>query len=306
MASAPADQKIASEDWLLLVILSVLWGGSFLFVGIAVKELPTILIVLARVVLAAIVLLPLHFLLQGKLPSDRQSWIGFAVMSLTNNVIPFMAIVYGQHFITAGLASVINATTPLFAAAVMAMARVETLTARKIAGLFLGLLGVIVLRGVGIADLNQETIGILSCLLAALSYGVGALWAKKRMMNVAPLTSSTCQLLCSTGYMIVLAMVFAEPARLLSASPQALGAVSGLAVLSTALAYLLFFKIITRSGPLAANLVTMLIPVSAIAMGYLWLGERITTQEALGAIIICVALVIFDGRLFKVLGLARA
>ncbi|MCA0432550.1 MAG: DMT family transporter [Proteobacteria bacterium] len=302
----PTQPKdIVREDWVLLVVLSILWGGSFIFIGVAVKELPALLIVLARVVLAAAILLPLHFWLQGPLPRDRRSWTSFFVMSLTNNVIPFTAIVYGQHFITAGLASVINATTPLFAAVVMATAGVEGLTRRKSVGLFLGIAGVVVLRGVGFADLGQETIGILSCLLASASYGFGALWAKKRLTGIPAVTSATGQLLCSSLTVAILALLFAEPSQFLAVSSHAWLAILGLAILSTAVAYLLFFKIITRSGPMAANLVTMLIPVSAIAMGAAYLGERITANEVLGAVLIGFALLIIDGQLLRKFGLIR-
>ncbi len=306
MAEAVQPEKnIVREDWILLLILSVLWGGSFIFIGIAVKELPAILIVLARVLVASAILLPLHYWLQGPLPRDGRSWVSFFVMSLTNNIIPFLAIVYGQHFITAGLASVINATTPLFAAVFMAAVGAEPLTGRKSFGLLLGLAGVGILRGLGFADLSNETLGVLFCLLASASYGLGALWAKKRLTGIAPMTSATGQLLCSSLVMVIVASVLSEPARLLTVSGTTWGALLGLSVLATAVAYLLFFKIITRSGPLAANLVTMLIPVSAIAMGAIFLHESIALNEVIGAVLIGVALLVIDGQLLRKIGLLR-
>lgn len=308
MSQAPASQDRVSQqpsaapavvnaDWLLLVLLSLVWGASFIFIGIAVKELPTPLIVFVRVGLAALILLPVHWFWQGALPSDARSWISFAGVSLTNNIIPFSLITYGQHTITASLASVLNATTPFFGLLVMALAGAEALTGRKIAALLLGLAGVAVLRGVNFTDLNQETLGILACLAASLSYGVGSLWQKKRLMGVPPVTTATCQLVCSTLVMAAISFAISSPSQLAGVSGSAWIALILLAAISTSFAYLLFFKIISRSGPMAANLVTMMIPISAIVMAALWLGERITTQEVAGALIIGLGLVVYDGRL---------
>ncbi len=290
-----------SQSWILLLILSVLWGASFLFIGIAVKELSSLLIVLARVGVAAAILIPIHLFFQGSLPRDTKTWIAGGGMSIMNNVIPFALIVYGQHFITAGLASVINATTPLFGAIALAVASIEALTPRRVFGLLLGVAGVVVLRGVAQVDFGAQTVGILCVLLASMSYGVSSVWAKTKLVGIPPLTTATCQLIISTLIMIVLASVFDTPARLLQASNSAWLAILGLASLSTALAYLLFFRIIQRSGPSLVLLVTMLIPVSAILMGYLVLGEVVSTRETLGAAIIGLALLVIDGRILNLL-----
>lgn len=302
----PHAPAVVSADWLLLVLLSLVWGASFIFVGIAVKELPTLLIVLVRVGLAALILLPVHWLWLGALPTDVRSWMSFAGVSLTNNIIPFTLIVYGQHTISASLASVLNATTPFFGLLVMALAGLEGLTGRKVMALLLGLMGVAVLRGVDVSDFNQETVGILACLGASLSYGVGSLWQKKRVMDVPPITSATGQLVCSTVFMAALALAFSAPQQLLGASAATWTALILLAALSTSVAYLLFFKIITRSGPTAANLVTMMIPVSAIIMAALWLGERIALQEVAGALMIGLGLIVYDGRLLDRLKIRTA
>jgi drug/metabolite transporter (DMT)-like permease len=301
-----ASPAIVNADWLLLILLSLIWGGSYIFIGIAVKELPTLLIVFVRVALATAILLPVHWLWQGALPTDARSWVSFAGLSLTNNIIPFTLIVYGQHSITASLASVLNATTPFFGLLVLSIAGAEVLTGRKIISLLLGLLGVAVLRGVNFTDLNQETIGILACLGASLSYGMGSLWQKKRVMGTPPVTAATGQLICSTIIMGVLSFALSTPLQLASTSGSTWLALILLAAVSTSFAYLLFFKIITRSGPMAANLVTMMIPVSAIIMAALWLGERITAQEVGGALLIGLGLLVYDGRLFTRLGFRTA
>jgi drug/metabolite transporter (DMT)-like permease len=296
---------IDSQSIYLLIILSILWGGSFMFVGIAVKELPSLLIVFIRVAIAAAVLLPVHLALRGGLPRDANSWITVGGMSLLNNVIPFSAIVYGQHHITAGLAAVLNATTPLFGAIAMSLAGVEGLTMRKTVGLLLGLLGVTILRGMNATALNAETLGIMAVLLASASYGMSSLWAKRRLGAMPPLTSATCQLLVSTLVMGLLVLIFDNPARLAVVTPKTWFALCGLAVLSTSLAYLIFFRIIARAGPSVVLLVTMIIPVSAMLMGHYALGENFATQEVIGALVIGIALLVIDGRIFSLLSARR-
>jgi drug/metabolite transporter (DMT)-like permease len=291
-----ATPSISNESWLLLILLSILWGGSFLFIGIAVKELPSLLIVFVRVAIAAAVLLPVHWLLQGALPRDAKTWIAVGGMSIVNNVIPFSLIVYGQHSITSGLASVINASTPFFGAVFMAVAAIETLRKSKIAGLVIGLVGVMVLRGVSLTDFNQESLGILAVLAASASYGVSSLWAKKRLGGVPPVTSATCQLMCSSIVMALLVAVFSDYTLLGQASFKTWAALAGLAVFSTSIAYLLFFRIIATAGPSVVLLVTMLIPVPAIIMGSVFLGEVIVPREIAGAALIALGLLVIDGR----------
>jgi drug/metabolite transporter (DMT)-like permease len=294
-----AHTHIHLADWGLLLFLSVLWGGSFLFVGIAVKDVSPLLIVMARVVIAAAVLLPIHWLLIGPLPRDRTAWTAIAGMSLFNNIIPFLLIVNGQTMIASGLASVINATTPLFGVAILAAAGSEPLVLRKVAGILLGVAGVAVLKGGTLLGAGAQSVGILLCLGAAMSYGLGSLWAKLTLKGTAPLSMATGQLLLSSAIMLVLAFIFDEPRQLLAASPASWLALLGLAILATSLAYIVFFRVIARSGPANVLLVTMMIPVSAIALGVSVLGETLEVREVLGAAIILLALLLIDGRLLK-------
>lgn len=298
-----ADNRIDAQSWVLLLILSVIWGGSFLFIAVAVKELPALLIVLARVGIAAAILLPIHFVVQGRLPRDLKTWVACGGMSIMNNVIPFTAISWGQHHITGGLASVINATTPMFAALFMAMAGLEGITPRKAIALGLGLVGVLVLKGGGFGDLGAQTLGILAVVLASACYGLSAPWSKVRLVGIPPLTTATLQLTMSSIIMAVIVLLFAEPAQYAAASGKTWISLILLAAVSTSIAYLLFFRIIARAGPSFVSLVTMIIPVSAILMGYLLLGERLTINEVLGAFIIGLALVIIDGRMLRYVGI---
>lgn len=297
MTSSP--KQIDTGSWILLLILSVLWGGSFLFAGLAVKELPPLLIVAARVVIASMALLPVHLLLLGALPKSALTWRNYLVMSLLNNIIPFTCIVVGQTMIASGLASVINATTPLFTVLILASFREERLTGRRTAGLLFGILGVATVKGSEIVTFGQQSTGILLCLLAAASYGFAGLWAKRKLTGTPAITSATCQLICSSFVMIPIVTAFSSPSSLLAASTEVLSAVIALAVLSTAVAYIVFFSIVQRAGASAVMLVTMLIPVSAIIMGYLFLHETLAPREILGALIVGIALLVIDGRLFR-------
>jgi len=306
MINSKTDTAIDGQSWALLVLLSVIWGGSFMFVGIAVKELPALLIVFARVGLAALILIPVHLLVQGRLPRDLKSWVACGGMSILNNVLPFTAISWGQHYIGSGLASVINATTPMFAGLFMALFGLEALTLRKGLALVLGMVGVVVLKGGNFGDLGAQSLGIFAVAFASLCYGISTVWSKKWLGGLAPLTIATCQLTVSGAVMGVLAFAFAEPSQYFRVSSATWQALLAIAVLSTAVAYLIFFRIIQRAGPSFVALVTMLVPLSAILLGIAVLGESLSSKELLGAAIILLALVIIDGRALKKFGLAMA
>jgi drug/metabolite transporter (DMT)-like permease len=290
-------KSIDQKDWKLLAILSVLWGGSFFFTGVAVRELPPFTIVLARVGLAALLLVPIHWIKLGRLPSSFVSWRAFFMMALLNNVIPFSLFVFGQREITSGLASVLNAATPLFTVLVMALFGEEKLIYRRVLGVLLGLVGVGILRAqtpLTLAD--AHTLGIVLCLGGALSYGFAGLWGRRHLSGVPPLTAATCQLLCSTVVVGALAAINERPWVLAPPSPATIWSLVGFACLSTALAYIIFFQILVRSGASNVMLVTLLIPVTSNLLGYFVLGEVITSREVVGGAVIASSLLLIDGR----------
>jgi drug/metabolite transporter (DMT)-like permease len=295
--SAKAAIDMHPHDWLLLVFLSILWGGSFFFVGVALRDLPPTTIVLARVGLGALMLLPLVRILGGALPKRVVDWLPYAGMGLLNNVIPFSLMATGQTYITSGMASVLNATTPLFTVLVLAGFGEERLIARRVAGVVVGLVGVIILRQPGPAS-SHQLVGILLCLSAALSYGFSGLWARRKLAGVPPVTSAACQLVCSSVMMAVITSAVDRPWRLPMPSLATWFSLIGLAALSTALAYVVFFRILTRSGATNVMLVTLLIPVTAILLGWLVLAEPLAPREIAGALVIGSALIVIDGRAF--------
>jgi drug/metabolite transporter (DMT)-like permease len=292
----PNDRRIDARDWSLLCMLSILWGGSFFFNGAALRELPPLTLVFLRVALGAAILLPLLRMQGIGFPIGATGWRPFVAIGLLNNAIPFSLIVLGQTFIPSGLASILNATTPLFTVIVMAMAGEETLQMRRVAGVALGVVGVVVLRGWGAETMSGHGLGILLCLGGALSYGFAALAARRLLKDSPPLGTATFQLMASTVMMAIIAGAVEQPWRLPMPSITTWLAVLGLAGLSTALAYIVFFQILRRSGATNVMLVTLLIPVTAILLGWLVLGEPISMREIAGAIVIGSALLVIDGR----------
>jgi len=287
------------QDWGLLILLSVLWGGAYFFAGVAVKELPPLTVVLARVSLAAVALLPLFWYFGHALPRSLSGWLPFLGMGLLNNVLPFGFIFAGQTQITVGLSSIINAMTPLFTVVVMASFQEERLTAYRIIGVFLGVVGVAVLRGFDGPIDGTQALGIALCLVAALSYGFAALWGRKFLAGVPPIKSATCQLICSTLIMIVVVSFIDQPWTLATPSRGAIFALVMLAVFGTALAYIVFFKILVRAGASNVMLVTLLIPITALFLGSVFLGEPIQSKEIIGAFIIGAGLLFIDGRVIN-------
>jgi drug/metabolite transporter (DMT)-like permease len=288
-------------EWGLLLFLSVLWGGSFFFSKVALTELPPFTVVFARVTLAAATL-ALYLVLTGRgLPRGRV-WLSFLGMGLLNNIIPFSLIFWGQTAIASGLASILNATTPIFTILVAQFLTTdERLTAGKFAGVVLGLAGVAVLMGGGVVATDTPALlGMAACLGAALSYGfAGAFGRRFRRLGVPPASVAFGQTAASTLMMAPIAALADAPWTLPMPSAVTIGALLGLAVLSTALAYIVFFRILSSGGATNASLVTLLIPVSAILLGSLVLGERLAANHFAGMALIALGLVAIDGRLAR-------
>ncbi len=210
----PSDGRIDARDWSLLALLSVLWGGSFFFNGVVLRELPPFTVVFLRVAIAAVILLPGLWIYRLAFPRGLSGWKPFFAVALFNNVLPFSLIVTGQTHIPSGLASILNATTPLFTVAVMAAAGEERLSVRRVAGVIAGLIGVMILHGEGLGLASGEGLGILLCLAGAFSYGVSALIARRHLIDTPPLATATFQMLASVLMMTVVAAGTIDRARL--------------------------------------------------------------------------------------------
>lgn len=292
-----APLKMGPVEWGMLLLLAALWGGSFLFNGIAVRELPTLTIVALRVGLAAIVLWGIVIVLKRHLPTQPQVWLAFLGMGLLNNVIPFCLIVWGQHTITSGLASILNATTPLCTVAVAGFfLRDEPITKRKLIGLLIGFSGVIVMIGpTALAGVARDEWAALACLGAALSYACASVFGRRfQRFGVDPIVVATGQVTASFLILAPFAVIFHGP--LVTPHLATIGAILGLAVFSTALAYMLFFHILARAGATNISLVTFLVPVFAITLGAMVLQEQIQSVQLVGMAMIGMGLVAINGQ----------
>lgn len=307
-ASRPAPTtctafSMGSVEWAMLLLLSVLWGGSFFFVGVAVRDLPTLTIVVLRVGLATLVLWGVIAVLRRPLPRNPHAWIASLGMGVLNNVIPFGLIVWGQQTIASGLASILNATTPLFTVAVAGLLLSdERINGRKLMGVAAGFTGVVVMIGPGaLSGLGTDGLAQIACLGGALSYAFAGVFGRRfKRLGADPIVVAAGQVTGSTLVLAPLALVIDRPWALSMPSPSTWAAIVGLAVLSTALAYILYFQILQRAGATNLLLVTFLIPVSAIALGVLVLGERLSGPEIAGMALIGAGLLAIDGRVLNI------
>ncbi len=298
-----ASPRLAAQDWALLLALSLLWGASYFFSKIAVGTLPPLTVVGARVMLAAVTLLAVCRIAGVPMPAER--WRDFLGMGAINNVLPFALIFWAQTEIASGLASILNATTPLITAVLAhALTRDEKLTSSKIIGIGLGIAGVAVLVGIEALDgLSGSLLPLLACLGAAVSYAFAGIFARRRLKGVPPLAAAAGQLSASSLMALPLLVLADRPWTLPLPDAGTLAALLGLALLSTALGYAIYFRILGRAGATNILLVTLMIPPSAILLGALFLGERLETHQVLGFAAIALGLAAIDGRPFG--GLAR-
>jgi drug/metabolite transporter (DMT)-like permease len=293
---------MGAGEWTMLVVLSVVWGGTFFFVAIAVAEVPPLTLVLARVALAAAALLIYLRLTGNRLPRDARSWLVLAVMGLGNNVIPFSLIFWSQTQISSGLASILNATAPLFAVLFAHwLTRDERLTPARIGGAFLGLCGVGTLMGPAALDgLGLAVLAQLASLTAAATYALMGIFIR-RFSTTAPAVSAAGQLLCSSIVMLPVAMIVDQPWTLPLPSAGTTAAIIALAVVSTAFGYLLFFRVLLAAGATNIMLVTFLIPVSALMLGVFVLGESFEIRHLAGMALIGLGLAAIDGRVLRLI-----
>ena len=294
------NQTMSTKDWSMLLLLSCLWGGSFFFIGVAVTELPPLTIVTLRVGLAAIILW-IFFLVSGQeIPKSLKLWRTFFVLGLLGNAIPFSLIVWGQTHITSGLASIINATTPLFTILIAGtLLSDERITGGKLIGVALGILGVAVLI-IGpsrMIEITSDTTAQLAVVGAAISYGFATVYGRRfKAMGISPLTTVIGQVTTATVILLPLALIVERPDQLSNPSIQVWLAVFSLAAFSTVLAYILFFRILSSAGATNVVLVTFLVPITASLLGWLVLDEQLYIEHFIGMVFIGLGLASIDGR----------
>ncbi|MGB3388273.1 MAG: DMT family transporter [Pseudaminobacter sp.] len=299
--SATATQRsMGARQWGQLFLLGAIWGGSFFFARVAVAEIDPFALVLFRVSIAAIAL---HIYLAWRGPSFRLALphIGsFFILALLNNVIPFSLIFLGQTEIGAGLAAVLNATTPFWTMLIAnAATSDEKFSANKIAGIMLGIAGTAVMIGPGLlANIGGPVWAKFALIGAALSYGLANVFGK-RFQQIPPAVVATGQMTAGTVIMIPVVLLLNVPLDVSGVSAPVLASVLALALLSTAFAYILFFNLLGSAGATNTSLVTLIVPASAILLGIAFLGERLDLFELCGFALIALGLVTVDGRILR-------
>ena len=298
----PKPLAMTGLVWLQLLLLGAIWGGSFFFARIAVQYMAPLTLVLFRVAIAA---LALHIYLGSRgirIWEYRHHAAGFAALGILNNVIPFSLLFLGQTVLGAGLASILNATTPIWTLIVATFLTVdEKITLRKLSGVLLGIAGLVVMIGPGVVTgFGGPLWAEFAVIGATISYAFAGVFAK-RFKGVPPTVTATGQLTASTLIMIPIVLLHDGMPDVTGLNATVWSAVVSLALLSTAFAYILFFSIVRAAGATNASLVTLIVPVSAILLGTIFLAERLTAPDYLGMMLIGFALLTIDGRLITAL-----
>ncbi len=283
---------------LLLLALATVWGGSFFFAEIALREVPPLTIALHRVFWAVPVLFLVVWWQGIKIPRSISAWICYLVMGALNNAIPFSLIFWGQVTIDSGLTSILNGTTAVFGAVVAgALLADEPLTARKIIGAIFGVFGVAVIMGLNaLTSFDLHNLAQLAILGAALSYAFAGVWGKRFLSRYPPVMNAFGMLVGGTVLMLPVA-IFTEGLPVLTLSTEVWASLIAVAIFSTAVAYLLYFEILVRAGSSNLMLVTLLIPPIAVGLSVTFLGEELEYEAWIGFGLIAVGLAVTDGRL---------
>ncbi len=303
-----ASRSMTPAQWLMLVLLSVLLGSSFFLTSIALTEVSPTIMVAARIGGAALFLNLLLPLMGFSLPRNAAVWGAFFGMGLLNNVIPFSLIVWGQTHVASGLAAILNATAPL-ATVVVAhfLTDDEKITKNRLAGVVIGLVGVAVMVGqVETGWDGFELLAQLAILGAALSFAFAGVFGRRfRRLGVAPMVTATGQVTASAVIILPVMLIGSMPWSIASLSPQVWAALAASAMISTGLAYVIYFRLLASAGATNLMLVNLLIPVSTILLGTTILGEQLDGWHYAGLLLIGCGLTVMDGRILTVIPRTR-
>lgn len=293
------------SDWGTLLVLAVIWGAAFLFIGVAVRHVPPLTYVWLRLAIAAAAMWAFLRWKGAALDLPRSAWGSILLLALLNNALPFTLFGWGQTHIASGLAAILNATTPIWGVVVAHLfTGDERMTPRKLAGVLLGFGGVALMIGPSLlSNLGSSALAQLACVAASLSYAVAAVWARRfRKQGLSPLTVTTGQLTAGAVLMLPLMLVVDRPWTMAMPPLSAWASIVALAVVCSAVGYVLYFRLIDHAGATNALLVTLLVPPVAILLGSLFLAEVLAPQDFAGLALIALGLAAIDGRLLNRLG----
>lgn len=298
-------------DWAILVALALIWGGAFFFISVAVKSVPPLTYVWLRLTIAAAGLWLFLWWTRDRIVLPPPVWGSILLLALLNNALPFALFGWGQTQIASGLAAILNATTPIWGVIVAhLLTDDERMTPLKVAGVALGFAGVATMIGPALlADMGSSALAQLACVTASLSYAVAAVWARRfKRMGLPPMSVATGQLTAGALVMLPIALAIDRPWLAPLPPASAVAAIAALALLCTAFAYVIYFRLIDSAGATNALLVTLLVPPTAILLGALFLGEMVAPRDFFGLTLIAIGLAAIDGRLLSLFRrrLARA
>lgn len=292
------------SDWLILAILAAIWGGAFFFIDVAVRHVQPLTYVCLRLTIAAAAMW-IYVRARGeRIDLPRSAWGSILLLALLNNALPFALFGWSQTHIASGLASILNATTPIWGVVVAHfLTNDERMVPRKIAGVLLGFGGVATMIGPSLlSNLGTSAVAQLACVSASLSYALAAVWARRfRRQGITPLSVTTGQLTAGVAIMLPLSILVDHPWTHGFPPASALAAITALALVCTAFGYVLYFRLIATSGATNALLVTLLVPPVAIVLGALFLNETLAPQDFVGLGLIAIGLAAIDGRLLRFL-----
>ena len=289
-------------DWLIMGILALIWGGAFFFIGVAVRHVPPLTYVWLRLTIAAAGMWGFVLFKRQSVGLPKRVWGSIILLAVLNNALPFALFGWGQTHIASGLASILNATTPIWGVVVAHfLTHDERMSPRKIAGVLLGFGGVATMIGPALlSNIGTSGLAEIACVTASLSYALAAVWARRfRKQGVSPLSVTTGQLTAGALIMLPLSMTVDKPWTHALPPVTAIAAIAALALLCTAFGYVLYFRLIETSGATNALLVTLLVPPVAILLGGLFLGETLAPQDFGGLALIALGLGAIDGRLIS-------
>ena len=299
---APVSSHMNFHVWVMLIVLSILWGTSFIFTEIALEDFRPLTIATLRVSGAASALWIYLLIIGAEIPRSLSIWGAFLIMGIVNNAIPFAAIMFAQTLISASLASILNSTAPLFTVVLAGiLLSDERITTARIFAVILGFIGVVVMIGPpALLGIGADVLAQCAVLGASVSYAFSAVFARRfKAMGLQPSVLAVGMLTMSSLCLAPIAIFFDRPFTLNAPGISSIAAAAGVALLSTALAYILYFRILAVAGATNLLLVTFLIPVSAILLGVNFLGESLSLSQIVGMFLIGLGLAVMDGRIFK-------
>lgn len=271
-----------------MILLALCWGPSFLFIKLALEEISPITLSVLRIGTGALILNFILIIKGDFLPKKHSFWKDSAVAAFFSVAFPFMLINWGQQFIDSSLGSLLNGTTPFFTVIFsMVLLKPEANSGRKVKGIVVGFVGLLVLVFPNLCEgVNANFWGLMAVVLASASYGIGWVWVKKRLTGYPSFKAPAAQLLIATLYLLPITVWLTPNKSLTSVSLQTVTAVLGLGTLGTALAFILYFKLIEKAGANYASMVTYLVPVIGVFLGFIVLNAAITVWMIAGASLI--------------------